>query len=181
MKKYVASPGAEVIGVAMHNFFVSINKHQFEEIVQVKLSNAGIDRIDDDAWYSHQLVLDIFKQIQSDTLSQNLVALGMGYVETALFPPEVDNIQSGLILLADTYHLNIRNAPAEEGYQAEVISDKHIRIADKNPFPHDTVYGFIWGICKRFAKPNEVFEVHREYEVEDAPDNGGATYDIILE
>ena len=182
MKKYVASPNAEVIGVAMHNFFVSLNKDEFLSSVQQTFDTYGIDEIDDDAWYLHQISLDVFKQIdeQKFNASTNLVALGKAYVATALFPPEITTIKDGLVLLGQIYHLNIRNAPPNEGYEINVLSDNHIQIHDKNPFPHDTVYGFIWGICQRFCKPNEQFVVHRTFLNTANPDDDGAVYDVTI-
>ena len=83
-------------------------------------------------------------------------------------------------MLAETYHMNNRNVPADEGYETHIISDDHIKVVDKNPFPHDTVYGFIWGICKRFAGANEQFSVYRTFVSPDDPDSDGAIYDIKL-
>jgi hypothetical protein len=182
MQKYIATPGAEVIGSAMQNLFVSVDHREFLPFVEQTLVKYGINTIENDRWYPHQLSLDIFKLINDHhgNSLHNLVALGMAYVETATFPPEINNISSALNALSLTYHLNIRNVPGTEGYEVLQLSDKHIRINDLNPFPHDTVYGFIWGIAKRFRSLRDnVPVIHRTFLNPEQPDDNGAVYDVI--
>ena len=180
MQKYVASPNAEVIGSAMNNFFVSLNKDMFMPIVEQTLSEYGITEIKDDEWYPHQVSLHVFKRIldTDNNASENLVALGLAYVETAAFPPEIDTIATAMHALKQTYHLNIRNVPKTEGYEVIEVSPKHIQVVDENPFPHDTVYGFIWGVARRFREGNEAATVTRKYINELNPDDNGAIYDV---
>lgn len=181
MRKYIATPGAEVIGSAMTNLFTSMNADEFSSIVNAVLRSYGIAHIEPDQWYPHQLSLDIFKQIEDQRTNSmtNLVALGMAYVDTATFPPEINSIYSALMALSLTYHLNIRNVPNYEGYEVKQISDRHIQINDFNPFPHDTVYGFIWGIARRFkGNQQSVPVVTRHYFNEGDPNSDGALYDV---
>jgi hypothetical protein len=181
VKKYVATPGAEVIGSAMRNFFVSLNSEEFLPLVNQIFAAYEVDEIHDDHWYPHQLSLDVFRLIenQPSNASINQVALGVAYVETATFPPEINDIYSALMALSLTYHLNIRNAPKSEGYEVSRVSDRHIQIRDLNPFPHDTVYGFIWGIARRFRNSKDnVPVVHRTFFNEADPDADGALYDV---
>ncbi|MEP7286154.1 MAG: hypothetical protein ABI947_10345 [Chloroflexota bacterium] len=184
MRKYVATPGAEVIGIAMNNWFVSINRDEFLPLVKQTLDQYSIHKLEDDKWYPHQISLDIFRLIdaQKTSAADSLVALGMAYVETAVFPPEINSTLSGLMALSLTYHLNIRNVPKTEGYEVSQISDKHIQIKDENPFPHDTVYGFVWGIAKRFKTSKDGFAlIKRTFCNPDDPDADGAIYDVTLE
>jgi hypothetical protein len=143
MRKFIATSGAEVIGSAMQNLFVSVNQDEFSPLVDQVLINYGYKVIENDKWYPHQLSLDIFKLIESKQVnsSENLVALGMAYVETAIFPPEIIDVFSALSALSLTYNLNIRNIRQGEGYVVTKVSENHIQIKDLNPFPHDTVYG----------------------------------------
>ncbi len=179
MEKYKATPGSEVIGSAMHNFFISLNREEFADVVEAAMSAAGIEDFKDDEWYSFQLTLDIFKEIsQGRKISQNLVALGLAYVETATFPPEAQTIEDAILLLPQVYHINIRNIPEYEGYEVVRVDDHHIRVFDNNPFPHDTVYGFVWGIANRFKEGRMDATVVRTYNNPDDPDSDGAVYDI---
>lgn len=182
MRKYKATPGALIIGSAMRNFFVSLNQDDFITIVEKKLTKAGIAQLDNDEWYPHQISLDIFNEIaQNVNATQNLVALGMAYVKTATFPPEADTIEKALMLLHQVYQLNVKNISEREGYEIQRVSNDHIRVIDLNPFPHDTVYGFIWGIANRFKEVNTHPTVVRTYKNEADPDSDGAVYDITWE
>ncbi|MEO8607792.1 MAG: hypothetical protein ABI690_07930 [Chloroflexota bacterium] len=183
MRKYIATPQAEVIGSAMQNLFVSINRDEFLPLVEQTFTQYGVDNIQDKAWYPHQLTLDIFKLIEDAKLNSmdNLVSLGMAYVETATFPPQINSVYSALSALSQTYGLNIRNAADGEGYEVQQLSDQHIQIIDQNPFPHDTVYGFIWGIAKRFRANQDKFpSITRTYLNPDDPNSDGAIYDVML-
>lgn len=183
MKKYVATPQAEVIGSAMQNLFVSIKRDEFLPLVEQTLQEYGVDYIQDKVWYPHQLTLDIFRLIEEAKLNsiENLVSLGVAYVETATFPPEINSVYTALSALSQTYALNIRNAADGEGYEINRISERHIQIIDRNPFPHDTVYGFIWGIAKRFRTHQDKFpSINRTFLNPDDPNADGAIYDVML-
>jgi hypothetical protein len=43
VKKYVATPQAEVIGSAMQNLFVSINRDEFLPLVEQTFTRYGVD------------------------------------------------------------------------------------------------------------------------------------------
>lgn len=182
MKKYIATRGAEVIGSAMQNLFISVDHDEYLPFVEQVLAQYGVAQIEDDKWYPHQLTLDIFQRIslRETNSHHNLISLGMAYVETATFPPVINSIPTALIALSQVYHLNIRNVPPSEGYEVIQVSDTHIQIRDLNPFPHDTVYGFIWGIARRFRASEETFPtVHRTFFNPDNPDADGALYHVI--
>jgi|GEM_PF-4738399 len=184
MKKYIATLGAEVIGSAMNNWFVSENRDVFFPIVQKILDLYGIDMLQDDQWYLHQISLDIFKLInaQNADFHNNLTELGIAYVETARFPYQINNTRSALMALPTIYHLNIRNIPQTEGYQVSQLTNGHLQIKDLNPFPHDTVYGFIWGITKRFRASKDVVPyIKCTFLNPDDPDSDGAIYDVELD
>lgn len=181
MEKYIATPNSEIIGATMQNFFVSQHTQPFDHVVREILNVYGIDKFNEDEWYPVELALELFKAIEMRTNKQNLVALGVAYVDTALFPPEVNSIESGLTLLANTYDINCRNVAKDEGYTTKIIDTDHIQVEDYNPFPHDVVYGFIWGLCRRFKEKGEHFSVHREYMSPENPDSRGAIYNIYIE
>jgi hypothetical protein len=183
VRKFIATPGAEVIGSAMQNLFVSMNREDFANFVEQVLTKYGVKSLDNNTWYPHQLSLDIFKMIEVNhkNASENLVALGMAYVETATFPPEINTVFTALSALSLTYNLNIRNVRQDEGYVVKKITENHIQIEDRNPFPHDTVYGFIWGISKRFRAHRDVFPtIKRTFFNAADPNADGALYDVTF-
>lgn len=183
MKKYEATPGAEVIGSAMQNFFVTLGGDEIRPYVEEVLDRYEVTAIDNEGWYPHQLSLDIFRLIadQHPKPAEQLLALGLAYVETATFPPENNSVLSALSALSLTYHLNIRHVAQGEGYEVNLISPNHIQVKDHNPFPHPTVYGFIWGIAKRFRNQSDILPVmHQVFMNPEDPDANGALYEIVL-
>ncbi|MEM6282454.1 MAG: hypothetical protein AAF787_09705 [Chloroflexota bacterium] len=183
MKKHTATPGSEIRGDVMFNMYLS-RAYQESDVVRNTvaeiLDKYGIEQIDENTWYPTQITLDVFQQIQSDQTEAtfNLVSLGAAYVETAALPPEIDSISRALTTLGLTYDINVRNAAPGEGYEVEQIDPRHIRVRDNNPFPHDVVYGFIWGLAQRFCPEGAYAVVVREYEDEQHPDAAGATYHV---
>jgi hypothetical protein len=184
MRKYIASGGAEVIGSAMKNWFVGLNRDEYMPLIKPTLRRYGILDVRDDRWYPHQYSLDVFKIIAESGTNPaaHLVSLGMAYVETATFPPEINDTSSALLLLPQIYHLNIRNIPEHEGYEVALVAENHIQIRDRNPFPHDTVYGFIWGIARRFrAREDNFATLKRTFFNPADPDSDGALYDVMVD
>lgn len=130
MKKFIAAPGAEIIGSAMQNMFITVDHEEYLPFVEQVLAQYGIRKLEDDKWYPQQIPMDIFKLIsQRETNSQhNLVGLGMAYVETGKFPPHINNIATGLNALSQTYDLNNRNGAEGEGFVVKQLSETHFQI-----------------------------------------------------
>ena len=128
MRKFIAAPGAEIIGSAMQNMFITVDHEEYLSFVEQMLAKYGIRQLEDDKWYPQQLPMDIFKLIsQRETNSQhNLVGLGMAYVETGTFPPYINNIATGLNALSQTYYLNNRNGAEGEAALARLT---HVQTA----------------------------------------------------
>ncbi|MEL6527543.1 MAG: hypothetical protein AAFQ07_17715 [Chloroflexota bacterium] len=170
--KYVAeefvagSPDALVIGQTMTGFLENVQA----EVMQPALEKLGIEEIDPEKWYPHQLWLDILKELKT-TLGGNaqsaFVAFGRGVVEKAVMPPELATIPDVLNALHAIHHMNLQNVPEDEGYIIEKVDEKHYRVYENTPNPTDGIYGFIWGICARFREQGERFVV----EVIDNPNS----------
>ena len=63
-----------------------------------------------------------------------LVSIGMKIPETAVFPPGIDSIESGLNSIDVAYHMNYRGG--EIGvYQATTVSERQIDVLCRNPYP----------------------------------------------
>jgi len=164
MTNYVAqpfiagSPKAEVIGQTMISFADNLEA----SIIQPILKKYGLQTIDPDAWYSHQLWMDIRKNM-NDTLGGEaqsaFVAFGRQVVNNAVMPDFIQSIPDALNALHAIHHANLRNIPADEGYSIDVKGEKHYIVYHNTPNPDDAIYGFIWGLAARFKKADESFTV----------------------
>lgn len=80
--------------------------------------------------------------------------IGKKIPETAKFPPQVNDIQSGLGSIGLAYQMNHRGG--EIGYyQFRKTSDKEGYVEASNPYPCDFDLGIVEGMSKRFA-PNAI-------------------------
>lgn len=175
-KPYVAgTPQAEVIGQSMISFADNLRA----DIIQPILKQKDLEKIEEDKWYPHQLWLDILKSM-NDTLvgqaSEAFVAFGMKVVDNAVMPPEIQTVEDVLNALHAIHHANLRNVPEEEGYQVQKVEDNHYIVFHNTPNPEDAIYGFLWGLVRRFRPGNTNFTVKK---IENpSPDTSRSAYDI---
>ncbi|HEX2621758.1 MAG TPA: hypothetical protein VHL11_16485 [Phototrophicaceae bacterium] len=155
MQKFKASsPNAETIGQLLLSFFHNL---QYKDIEPV-LTKYKLDHLEPAEWYPQQLGLDIFKEIAEGgiNVSDNLVAIGMKAAEYASFPPETDSIEKVLQSLG--YRGN-RNTPPGEGVIPQVFGEGHALVTNNTPYPDDNMFGYLWGLLKRFVPPGVGFIV----------------------
>ncbi len=141
-------PRTEVLGQAMLALVECIRSDYILPI----LDRHGLSDIDREAWYPHQDWLDVFKDIASDpsAATPTLVAAGMKFAETAMFPPEISTLEDALIAINDGYQLNHRNGYAGE-YAVVIMGPGHIQVIDHTPYPDDFTYGLIYALAHRFS------------------------------
>ncbi len=182
VKKYVTSPDAEMFGGALQAFTNNLNAELRRPLLDKVLEKYGLDEIDADGWLPTQFALDFYKLLSEEGDEVfDLVAIGMQFVETAPYPPEVNSIETAMKALNEGYKMSIRNYPPEEGYTVEVLGPNHVRVVDHCPYPHDIMYGYIYGLTKRFRPENAIYRVRRTFIDEANPDESGAIYDITWE
>ena len=175
-KPFVAgTPQAEVIGQTMQAFVDNIAAPVIEPI----LKEHGLDEIEPDKWYPHQIWMDILKNIGESLggeASSAYVAFGKQVVKNAIMPPEIKTIPDALNALHAIHHANLRNIPAKEGYSIEVVTEKHYIVYHNTPNPDDAIYGFLWGMAARFKQPDEMFLV--QMIDNPAPEKARSAYEV---
>ncbi len=179
IRKFVTTENAEMHGGAMQAFFSGLASPAVEPLIQEVLAEYGLNALDPDTWYPSQMALDLYKKITLyGSAVSDLVAIGMKFVETAPYPEDIDSIPKALNMLNDGYKMGIRNYPEDEGYTIEQIDAHHIRVYEHCPYPHDIMYGYIYGMAKRFKPEGASFKVVRTFMNPDDLDSGGAIYDV---
>ena len=152
-------PGVEVSGAAILSTIVGL-----ENDVTPLLEKYGITRVEPDAWYLQQHWLDILKAISEGRGSRgpvmDLVSIGMRIPDHALWPPDVDSIESALFSIDIAYQMNHRGGRIGS-YGAERTGDKHIRMVCDNPYPSDFDYGIIYRTTQKFLPEKQMFIVER--------------------
>jgi hypothetical protein len=158
MPKLVAStPNAEIIGQAMLGI---VNNLRHDELLPL-LTQYGVEKIDPERWYPQQIFLDIYRDMQDGKInsSENMVAIAVKIVETAVFPPGINSVETMIQAISMIYKSNIRNVPETEGYWGEIVGPGHAVVKDNSPYLPDSTYGFIWALVKRFRPEGSQFVV----------------------
>jgi hypothetical protein len=160
-KPYVAgSKEAEVIGQTMLSFADNMDADVIEPI----LARYDMTDIDPEAWYPHQVWMDILKAMDESLggrASPAFVAFGKQVVQNAVMPPEIQSIPDALNALHAIHHANLRNIPEEEGYTIEQVKDRHYIVYHNTPNPDDAIFGFLWALAARYKKSTETFRVRQ--------------------
>lgn len=158
-KPYVAgTPEATVSGQAM----IAFSSNLQAELIDPILKNHGLEHIDENQWYPHQLWMDVLKEVE-DTLGGNansvFIAFGKRVVETAVMPDTMQTVDDALNALHAIHHANLRDIPEDEGYFVEKLGEGNYIVYHNTPNPDTAIYGFLWGMVVRFKAPDEMFVV----------------------
>lgn len=174
MKYQTFGPDSEVYGAAMLAFVISINYTNFHTI----LEKYDVVHIEPEKWYPQQLWLDIFSDISSQPgASANLVSIGMKIVDTAPMPPEVQALPFKDIMLGFNQGSYLANNRGKDigGIETQILSDQHILMIDKTPYPDDFVYGAYYAMARRFLPKGTKFTVKYEDDTPRREFGGEAT------
>ena len=94
----------------------------------------------------------------------DLVGVGLEIAKRSIFPPQVDNVEAGLLALDMAYQKN--NHGSEQSnvgrYHIQKIGDSQIDIVAENPFPCDMVYGVLYGTVRRFKPVNRDYLIFHD-------------------
>ena len=159
-QEYVASsPDAEILGAAL---LALVQNLKADELLPV-LKKYGLDKMDPNTWYPQQLILDFYKGMADNTIniSENLVAIGIKAVETVPQDPNAKTLEEAILASNMTNKQIMRNVPEEEGFAIAESRPGYLLIIDNTPYPADTMYGYLWGLAKRYKSPGGTFRVVR--------------------
>jgi hypothetical protein len=147
MRKFtVSTPEIEVSGEAMSSFGNSALADELAAILQ----KYGMHEITAGEWYPQQLALDVLREMASDSRdSLALVSVGVKVIDTAVFPP-VDSFEAALEMFTSVHMMNHRNLPANECIETRRVSDRHVQVINRTPYPDDLIYGYVHSIVSRF-------------------------------
>lgn len=170
------SDDSEVIGQNM----LALIQNTRKEDIQPYLDKYGIATIDPDQWYPLQTWLNVLGDMYDahpGQASSNFVSIGMEVAQTAVFPPEFDELSLQDIMLGwnDAYKLNNRGSDVGEMI-TEIVSDHHIKMVCRIPYPDDFNYGVFYGTARRFLPPGTDFTV--SYDEDEPPREQGGNVTI---
>ncbi|MHA2325722.1 MAG: hypothetical protein ACXACB_09995 [Promethearchaeota archaeon] len=141
----------------------------FKELGFQFLAESGLEDVIPDGghWYSQQKWLDAFRLIASKVGNSTLFQIGRKIPENAVFPDEINDIESSLRSIDVAYHMNHRNQESQVlfdpnrdppmlegighyGYE-KILNKNRIVMECNNPYPDDFDRGIITTMARRFV------------------------------
>lgn len=122
--------------------------------IQPILDRHNLGTIDPDEWYSHVDYLNVFNDLvaEDNNVMFELVNIGMKILDNAIFPPNVDSVETALGSLNAYYKLN--NKDDDGGWDVQIDGQTAI-CTSTTPFPPDLEYGILYAMVRRFVKRGE--------------------------
>ncbi len=165
----------EIIGQNVLAFIQNIKVGDIRPI----LERHQLVDIDPTAWYPLSKWLDVLTDISNESDSTfNFVAIGMAIAQTAVLPPEVENMtfEEFMFGLDTFYQMQHRNGDAGT-IKVEKPEKNHLIIKVRVPYPDDLEYGTAYGFAKRFLPRGTKFIV--KYDENTPRREEGGEYTII--
>lgn len=139
----------EYSGAALSSLIVGLSEHQ--AVVNKLLADAGVSKIDPEAWYDIEWAFDLFDKIEHELGRAAIIKVGRSMVEAAIYPPEIDSAEKILSSMGYWWALNARGP--DIGAMTCEWEDEHTAIIEA------TVYrcrctltlGIIEGACTRYG------------------------------
>jgi hypothetical protein len=137
----------EYSGAALNSLVVGLAEH--EMILEKLLADAGIKRIDPEAWYDYEWVFDLLDKIEGELGRAAMIKVGRSMVETAVYPPEIDSAEQILSSIGYWWELNARG-PGIGAMTCE-WEDEHTAIVESTVHRCrcTVTLGIIAGACSR--------------------------------
>ena len=155
-------PATEVIGQNLLAFIQNVQ----QENIKPLLEKHGLAQINPEAWYPLQKWLTLLSELSEESDAMfNMVAIGTAISETAVLPPEVEQLTFVQIMFGinDFYQMQHRAGDAGE-IITEQINDTHIKLTVRVPYPDDLEYGTAYGFARRFLPAHASFTVYYQQD-----------------
>jgi hypothetical protein len=103
----------------------------------------------------------------------------MAIIDNAVLPPEMETapLVQKLMLLSALHDINHRGTGDPGRYIVEQVGEKHLKYTTNTPYPDDMIYGYIYGVAKRFLPRGTHFTV--TYDPEVPRQHEGGTHTIF--
>ncbi len=173
MRQYQSfDPNAELIGVTAQGLVTSILHDDIADI----LERRGLSKIDPQQWYRVQQLLDVFNDVaKGGDASSMFVSIGMAAAEIGF-----DNMPAERkVMPISTFFSNYdaiwqsRHRNGDVGHvKYEQLSDDHIVLTVRSPYPDDMFYGAFYTYTRHFCPADRQFTVSYDPKIT-AQDQGG--------
>jgi hypothetical protein len=179
VQKYISQPENEMIGANALAIISNINAEEIRPITETIFPKYGVTEIAATDWYPVPMVMELYQLLDKlPNSGPNFVAIGIKVVDTGVFPPNIQTVHDAMNLLAASTDMALRNCDTTGWWKVDVLSPTHIVVEENTPYPHDLLYGYIYGLTRRYKPKEAGFKVIRTFKNEADPNADGAVYDI---
>jgi hypothetical protein len=140
----------EYSGAALSSFIVALSNSKSQMTIDRLLADAGVDRIDPEAWYDYAWAVGFFYKIEELLGRAAIAQVGRSMIEAATYPPEIDSAKALLSGLGYWFSLNARG-PDVGGITCEFEDDHTALIDNSARGPCSLNVGIIEGACARYG------------------------------
>ncbi len=138
----------QYFGAALHSFVKGLGPS--EALIEQILRAHGLERIDPGQWYDLNTARSIYYTVGAQVGERSLHGVGLQMIESAPFPPGIEDIRALLQSLDRAYHMNVRGP--EIGYIASEFDGEHTALVTfATPFPCALSRGILRGCARKFA------------------------------
>ncbi|HEU4407389.1 MAG TPA: hypothetical protein VFS43_19130 [Polyangiaceae bacterium] len=138
----------QYFGAALHSFVKGLS--QSEALTEQILRSHGIDHVDPALWYDLNTARSIYYTVGKQIGERSLQAVGLQMIDSAPFPPGINDIKSVLQSLDHAYHMNVRGP--EIGYiSCDFEGEGNALVTFATPFPCALSRGILRGCARKFA------------------------------
>lgn len=104
------APNVEVNGQTILSFLNAVPNNDFaQNIIKNTLKKYNLADIQPTSWYSQKSWLSAFEEISRKFGKATLFSMGKAIPENAIFPPQINDIESALKAINMAYNMNHRN------------------------------------------------------------------------
>ncbi|MFO7566174.1 MAG: hypothetical protein R6X02_26245 [Enhygromyxa sp.] len=139
----------EYSGEALNTFVLGLADSK--SVIDKILADAGIEKIDPEAWYDFEWAEDFFRKAEQVLGGSVLYQCGKTMIESATYPPEINSVETLLPALGHWYALHARGPNV--GTITCEIEDEHSATLDwaTGRFPCSFCRGILEGACTRYG------------------------------
>jgi hypothetical protein len=138
----------QYFGAALHAFVKGLS--QSEALTEQILRAHGLERIDPELWYDLNTARSIYYTVGRQVGERSLQVIGHQMIDSAPFPPGIDDIKGVLMSLNPAYQMNVRG-PEIGSISGEFEGGNTALVTFATPFPCALTRGILQGCARKFA------------------------------
>jgi hypothetical protein len=169
-------PKTEVIGQGILVMLEGVGV--FQPTAVKILAERGIKNVQAEAWYPMQAYLDAYRQIAEKVGSATLKQIGRKVPEIAIWPPQINSVETALASIDAAYQMNQRGGK-NGAYTFTKTGERTGKMVCHNPFPCLFDSGLVEAVAQKFAPTNARVKVTHD-ETRECRQHGGETCTLLI-